>query len=138
MVYSNKVYLSTQGNIPTTKKYISLKGYVLAVAFSDAIAKGKVGLSRIFREFLCLSKIDQIVIKAYDPRPVDKPATLVQIEIRMVIPPREREEVDDIELVRQFKKDYVGYYVAIDQIFTVSFNKNAYFVKVEKIVGGGD
>lgn len=65
MVYSNKVYLNTQGNIPITKKYISLKGYVLAVAFSDTIPKGKIGLSKIFREFLCLSKIDQIVIKAY-------------------------------------------------------------------------
>ena len=37
MVYSNKVYLSAQGNIPPQKKYISLKGYVLPVAFSDTI-----------------------------------------------------------------------------------------------------
>ena len=91
MVYSNKVYLSAQGNIPPQKKYISLKGYVLPVAFSDTIQKGKIGLSRIFREFLCLSKIDQIVIKAYDARPSDKPATLLQVEVRLVIPPKERE-----------------------------------------------
>jgi len=40
--------------------------------------------------------------------------------------------------MKQFKRDYAGYYVAIDQIFTVNFNKSAYFIKVEKIVGGGD
>jgi len=88
MVYSNKVYLSPQGNIPAHKKYITLKGYVLAVSFSDAIQRGKIGLSRIFREFLCLSKIDQIVIKAYDPKPTDKPATLIQVEVQLVIPPK--------------------------------------------------
>jgi hypothetical protein len=40
---------------------------------------------------LCLSKIDQIVIKAYEPRPSDKPATLVQVQVQLVIPPKERE-----------------------------------------------
>jgi vesicle-fusing ATPase len=49
MLYSNKVYLSPQGNIPTHKKYISVKGYVLPVAFSDTIQKGKIGLSKVFR-----------------------------------------------------------------------------------------
>jgi hypothetical protein len=91
MVYSNKVYLSPQGSIPSHKKYISLKGYVLPVAFSDTIQRGKIGLSKVFREFLCLSKIDQIVIKAYDPKPSDQPATLIQVEISLVIPPKERE-----------------------------------------------
>jgi hypothetical protein len=51
MTYSNKVYLSPQGNIPTHKKYILIKGYVLPVVFSDTIPKGKIGLNKKFREF---------------------------------------------------------------------------------------
>ncbi len=49
MTYSNKVYLSPLGNIPTHKQFITLKGYVLPVAFSDKIPKGKIGLNKKFR-----------------------------------------------------------------------------------------
>ena len=49
MTFSNKVYLSPHGNIPTHKQFILLKGYVLPVAFSDTIVKGKIGLNKKFR-----------------------------------------------------------------------------------------
>ena len=49
MTYSNKVYLSPYGTIPTHKQYIVLRGYVLPVAFSDSIQKGKIGLNKKFR-----------------------------------------------------------------------------------------
>lgn len=58
MTYSNKVYLSPEGNIPTHKQYILIKGYVLPVAFSENIPQGKIGLNKKFREFLTLSLID--------------------------------------------------------------------------------
>ncbi len=91
MVYSNKFYLSPQASIPLHKKYILLKGYVVPVAFSDTIQWRKIGLSKVFRQFFCLSKIDQILIKADDAKPTDQPATLVQVEISLVTPPKERE-----------------------------------------------
>ena len=137
MLYSNKVYLSPQGNIPTHKKFISVKGYVLPVAFSDTIQRGKIGLSKVFRQFLCLSKIDQIVIKAYDPKTTDQPATMIQLEISMVIPPKERVQIDDIEMIKQFKRDHAGYYVVVDQVFLVNFNKNLYNIRIQRVVGGG-
>ena len=49
MTYSNRVYLSPEGNIPSHKKYIILKGYVLPVAFSETIPQGKIGLNKKFR-----------------------------------------------------------------------------------------
>lgn len=49
MTYSNKVYLSPLGNIPTHKQYIQLKGYVLPVAFSEQIPVKKIGLNKKFR-----------------------------------------------------------------------------------------
>lgn len=45
-----------------------MKGYVLPVAFSDTIPKGKIGLSKNFREFLALSLIDEALIYAYEPK----------------------------------------------------------------------
>ena len=68
MTYSNKVYLSPQGKIPYQKRFIKMKGYVLPVAFSDTIPKGKIGLSKNFREFLALSLIDEALIYAYEPK----------------------------------------------------------------------
>jgi hypothetical protein len=81
MTYSNRVYLSPQGNIPSHKQFIFLKGYVLPVAFSEEIPKGKIGLNKKFREFLALSLIDQTIIKAYDPRPTDRPAASLSLKI---------------------------------------------------------
>jgi hypothetical protein len=49
MTYSNKVYLSPLGKIPEQKRFITLKGYVLPVAFSATIPKGKIGLNKKFR-----------------------------------------------------------------------------------------
>jgi hypothetical protein len=95
MLYSNKVYLSPLGRIPSHKRFIILKGYVLSIAFSDSIPKGKIGLSKKFREFLVLSLIDEAIITAYDPRPTDKPVTSLHLKIELLIPPKERKEVDD-------------------------------------------
>jgi hypothetical protein len=90
MTYSNKVYLSPQGNIPSYKKYILIKGYVLPVAFSDTVPKGKIGLNKKFREFLVLSLIDQTMIQAYDAKPKDKAATSLIIQIEYLFPPKEK------------------------------------------------
>jgi hypothetical protein len=49
MTYSNKVYLSPLGKIPAHKRFIRIKGYVLPVALSDSIPRGKIGLSKKFR-----------------------------------------------------------------------------------------
>jgi len=49
MTYSNKVYLNPFGKIPSHKRYIIFKGYVLMVAFSETIPKGKIGLNKKFR-----------------------------------------------------------------------------------------
>jgi hypothetical protein len=94
IVYSNKVYPSPQGSIPSHKKYISLKAYVLPVAFSDTIQRRKIGLSKVFRQFLSLRKIDQILIKADDAKPTDQPATLLQVETSLVISPTEEERIN--------------------------------------------
>ncbi len=42
-----------------------------------------------------------------------------------------------IELIKQFKRDYAGYYVVADQIFKADFNKNVFYINIERIVGGG-
>ena len=39
MVYSNKVYLSAQGNIPPQKKYISLLSF--DISYNSAVCLGK-------------------------------------------------------------------------------------------------
>jgi len=49
MTYSNKVYLSPLGKIPQQKRFITLKGYVLPIAFSETIPRGKIGLNKKFR-----------------------------------------------------------------------------------------
>jgi hypothetical protein len=49
MAYSNKVYLSPEGNIPGSKKFIVLKGYILPFSLSETIPKGKIGLNKKFR-----------------------------------------------------------------------------------------
>lgn len=113
MTYSNRVYLSPLGKIPPQKRFIKLKGYVLPTAFAETIPKGKIGLSKKFREFLTLSLIDEAIIHAYDPKPSDKPAASLHIKIEMLLPPKEKVEIDDAELVRQFKKDFNGFYLAV-------------------------
>lgn len=49
MTYSNKVYLSLEGTIPSHKQYVIVRGYVLPAAFSKDIFKGKIGLNKKFR-----------------------------------------------------------------------------------------
>ena len=90
MAYSNKVYLSPSGRIPSHKKLIILKRYVLSCAFSEQIPKGKIGLSKKFREFLVLSLIDDVMIQAYDKKTSDKPATAVTIKVEYLLPPNSR------------------------------------------------
>lgn len=81
MTYSNRVYLSPLGKIPTQKKFVRLKGYVLATAFSDTIPKGKIGLNKKFREFLTLSLIDDALVHPYDTKPADRQAASLQLKI---------------------------------------------------------
>lgn len=54
----------------------------------------------------------------------------------MLLPPKDRFEVDDIELLKQFKKDYNGYYVARDQVFVINFNKIPFIVTIDRFIGG--
>ncbi len=44
--------------------------------------------------------------------------------------------MDDIELLKQFKKDYNGYYVARDQVFVINFNKIPFIVTIDRFIGG--
>lgn len=88
MTYSNKVYLSPLGNIPKQKPYVLIKGYVLLTDFSETIPPRKIGLNKKFREFLSLSLIDESIIKAYDPKPTDKPAASLNIKIECLFPPK--------------------------------------------------
>ena len=90
MAYSNKVYLNPSGRIPSHKKLITIKRYVLSCAFSEQIPKGKIGLNKKFREFLVLSLIDDVMIQAYDRKPCDKPATAVTIKVEYLFPPNSR------------------------------------------------
>lgn len=136
MTYSNKVYLSPLGRIPVQKQFIKIKGYVLPVAFSDAVPKGKIGLNKKFREFLTLSLIDETSIQGYDPKESDKPASCLHIKIEMLVPPKEKVEIDDAELIKQFKKDYNRYYVSVEQVFVVSFQKVPLIITIDRVLGG--
>ena len=107
-----------------------MKGYVLPVAFSQTIPKGKIGLSKNFREFLALSLIDEALIYAYEPKPTDKPATSLHIKIQFLLPPKEKAEVDDIELIQQFKKDFNGFYLNIEQVFVINFKKTPLIISI--------
>jgi len=40
-------------------------------------------------------------------------------------------------MIKQFKKDHAGFYVVVDQVFLVNFNKNLYNIRIERVVGGG-
>lgn len=82
-----------------------------------------------------LSLIDEAIISAYEPKPSDKPATSLQIKIEMLLPPKERTEVDDMELMKQFKKDYNGYYLAVDQVFVLNFMKTPFIVTIDRMFG---
>lgn len=81
MVYSNKVYLSPTSTFPEHKKYLILKGYVFNYELSSEIPKGKIGLSKKFREFLAVSLIDDVQVKLFEPRSKDSPATSVTLTI---------------------------------------------------------
>jgi hypothetical protein len=56
----------------------------------------------------------------------------------MLLPPKERTEVDDIELVKQFKKDYNGYYLAVDQVFVLSYTKTPFILTIDRIFGNNE
>jgi hypothetical protein len=53
----------------------------------------------------------------------------------MLLAPKERVEVDDMELIKQFKKDYNGYYLAVDQVFVLSFMKTPFIVTIDRMFG---
>lgn len=135
MTFSNKVYLSPLGKIPAGKRNIRLKGYVLSATFSDTIPKGKMGLNKKFREFLSLSLIDEVLVQSYDPRSADRPASSITLKIELLQPPKERVELDDLELIKQFRKDFVGYYVVFEQVFVISFTKIPIVLTVDRVLG---
>ena len=41
-------------------------------------------------------------------------------------------------MVKQFKRDHAGYYIVVDQVFLVNFNKSLYNIRIERVVGGGE
>lgn len=53
----------------------------------------------------------------------------------MLLPPKEKIEIDDSELVRQFKKDFNGFYLAVDQVFVINFQKSPLIITVDRILG---
>ena len=44
-----------------------------------------------------MSLIDETLIYAYDQKPTDKPVLSLHIKLEMVIPPKEKIEIDDYE-----------------------------------------
>jgi vesicle-fusing ATPase len=56
----------------------------------------------------------------------------------LLFPPKERQEVDDVSLVQEFKKQFTKYYVSLDQVFVVLFNKVPFIVTVDRMVSGKD
>lgn len=87
---------------------------------------------------MALSLIDQTLVKAYDPKPTDKAATSLNLKIELLLPPKERFEVDDVELLKSFKKQYNKYYVSLDQVFVMNFNNTPYIITVDRLVGSKD
>lgn len=57
------------------------------------------------------------------------------MKIEFLLPPKQRVEVDDVELMKVFKTNYDSYYVSRDQIFVMNFKNNHYIITVDKIVG---
>lgn len=49
MVYSNKVYFSSDSAFPVDQRYVTFKGFVLCYGLSPEIPKGKMGVSSKFR-----------------------------------------------------------------------------------------
>ena len=59
-----------------------------------------------------MSLIDETLIYAYDQKPTDKPVLSLHIKLEMVIPPKEKIEIDDYEVVNHLKSKFNGNYVA--------------------------
>lgn len=56
----------------------------------------------------------------------------------MLLPPKERVEIDDGELVKQFRKEFTGFYLGVDQVFVVSFAKMPLILTVDRVLGADD
>ena len=82
-----------------------------------------------------MSLIDQTIIKAYDPKHSDQAAASLVIKIELLLPPKDRVEVDDIELSHFFKNQYDRFYISRDQVFVVNFKHNPYIITIDRIVG---
>lgn len=54
----------------------------------------------------------------------------------MVIPPKEKIEIDDYEVVNLLKSKFNGNYVAVDQVFVINFQKNPLIVNIDRVLGG--
>jgi hypothetical protein len=44
-------------------------------------------------------------------------------------------EVDDAELLKQFKKDFNRYYLGVDQVFVLNFQKIPFIITIDRILG---
>ena len=53
----------------------------------------------------------------------------------MLFPPKERFEVDDIELVKEFKVQFDRFFISLDQVFVMNFKNNPYIVTIDKLMG---
>jgi vesicle-fusing ATPase len=87
---------------------------------------------------LGLSLIDEALVHPYEPKPADKPAASLQLKLELLLPPKERVEIDDVELVKQFRKDFGKSYLGVDQVFVVSFAKMPLILTVDRVLGADD
>lgn len=109
---------------------------MLPFAIVDTIPMGKIGLNKKFREFLVLSLIDQVYVQVYDEKETDRPATSISLKVEMLLPPSQRTEINDADLIKHVKQVYLNHYVAIGQLFVVDFQSVQYILSVEKVMGG--
>jgi hypothetical protein len=54
----------------------------------------------------------------------------LNIKIEFLLPPKEKVEIDDMELIQQFKKEFTGYYLNIEQVFVINFKKTPIIISI--------
>jgi vesicle-fusing ATPase len=47
-------------------------------------------------------------------------------------------ELDDLELLMQFRKEFTGFYLTVEQVFVLNYAKSPVVLTVERAVGGED
>ncbi len=53
-------------------------------------------------------------------------------------PPKERVELDDLEVVGQFRKDFTEFYIGVEQVFVLNYAKIPLVLTIERMTGGED